>query len=36
MLWLLMKLSEYLNRPYDYTAELERLRKKHMDDDERG
>jgi hypothetical protein len=29
MLWLLTKLSAWMNRPYDYTAELERLRERH-------
>ena len=37
MLWLLHKLSEWMNRPYDFTDELERLRekqKKPIDRDE--
>ena len=28
MLWLLHKLSEWMNRSYDFTDELERLREK--------
>ena len=29
MFWILHKLAEYMNRPYDFTDELERLREKH-------
>ena len=28
MLWILQKLSEWMNRPYDFSEELERLREK--------
>lgn len=39
MLWLLHKLSEWMNRPYDFTEELERLRERRrkgidIDDDD--
>jgi hypothetical protein len=40
MLWLLHKLSEWMNRPYDPTSNIERLREKYKkpidsDDDKR-
>ena len=40
MLWLLHKLSEWMNRPYDHTSGIERLREKYKkpidsDDDKR-
>jgi hypothetical protein len=39
MIWLLQKLSDWMNRPYDPTNSIERLRekyKKHIDSDENG
>lgn len=38
MIWILEKLMAYLNRPIDYHAELEELRRKqgYYDKDERG
>lgn len=39
MLWLLQKLSDWMNRPYDPTSRIERLREKYkkpIDNDENG
>ena len=41
MLWLLQKLSDWMNRPYDHTGNIERLREKYRkpidsDDDKRA
>jgi hypothetical protein len=38
MIWILEKLMAWLNKPADYTAELEELRRKQgfYDKDERG
>jgi hypothetical protein len=39
MLWLLQKLSDWMNRPYDPTSSIERLREKYkkpIDSDDNG
>ena len=37
MIWLLQKISEWLNRPYDFGPELDALRKRQAErDNERG
>jgi hypothetical protein len=39
MLWLLQKLSDWMNRPYDPTNSIERLREKYkkcIDSDDNG